>query len=82
MRLKMRGNATRQQLLDDTNALGKEIETTNKHLLALENGQTQTGNLLTDVANGQTHLGNMLTNGFYNNQMVPATNNGSEYANE
>ena len=24
------GNATRQQLLDDTNALGKEIETTNK----------------------------------------------------
>ena len=64
------GKATRQQLLDDTNALGKEIETTNKHLLALENGQTQTGNLLTDVANGQTQLGNMLTNGFYNNQMV------------
>ena len=64
------GKATRQQLLDDTNALGKEIETTNKHLLALENGQTQTGNLLTDVANGQTHLGNMLTNEFYNNQMV------------
>ena len=64
------GKATRQQLLDDTNALGKEIETTNKHLLALENGQTQTGNLLTDVANGQTQLGNMLTNEFYNNQMV------------
>ena len=64
------GKATRQQLLDGTNALGKEIETTNKHLLALENGQTQTGNLLTDVANGQTQLGNMLTNGFYNNQMV------------
>ena len=64
------GKATRQQLLDGTNALGKEIETTNKHLLALENGQTQTGNLLTDVANGQVQLGNMLTNEFYNNQMV------------
>ena len=64
------GKATRQQLSDDTNALGKEIETTNKHLLALENGQTQTGNLLTDVANGQTQLGNMLTNEIYKNQMV------------
>ena len=63
------GKATRQQLLDDTNALSEDIDTVNKHLLALENGQTQSNNLLTNVGNAvvqtdqkRTALGNQLAN--------------------
>ena len=70
--VKEEGKATRQQLLDDTNALGEDIDTANKHLFALENGQTQTNKLITDstgaivnqLENGQTQTANLLTDGF------------------
>ena len=68
--VKEEGKTTRQQLLDDTNALSEDIDTANKHLLALENGQTQSNNLLTNVGNAVvqtdqklTALGNQLENG-------------------
>ena len=64
------GDATRRQLLDDKNALGKDIDTVNEHLSALENGQTQTGNLVTNgfstidnhLVQGQAQTNNLLTN--------------------
>ena len=60
--VKEEGKTTRQQLLDDANALGKQ----------LESGQTQTTKLITDstgaivnqLENGQTQTANLLTNGF------------------
>ena len=64
------GKATRQQLLDDTNALVNQ----------LENGQTQTANLLTNgfttmgnqLADNQTHTTKLLTDGIsaVGNQLV------------
>ena len=45
------GKATRQQLLDDTNALGGDIDTVNNNMSVLESGKTQTRQLITDSTN-------------------------------